>query len=92
MTYGLPNPIRFEELTEANLARIQRSFSGIQAIVLGVNQIDRSAGAGVFADGSKCIWSHDGRRIRISFAHGQLIASASKNPDPLSKPENRGAL
>jgi hypothetical protein len=88
----LPVPVRFEALTEANIATIQRSFTGIQAVVLGVDRIDRKAGAGVFEDGSKCIWSRDGRRIRIKVAHGQLIASASKNPDPLSKPENRGAL
>lgn len=78
----LPAPVRFEALTEANIATIQRSFTGIQAVVLGVDRIDREAGAGVFEDGSKCIWSMT--------AAGS--GSASKNPDPLSKPENRGAL
>lgn len=95
MSYGLATPVRFEALTEANVATIQRSFTGIQAIVLGIDQIDKDAGAGVFEDGSKCVWRRDGRRISIkaTYGHGSgLIASASKDADPLSKPKNRGAL
>lgn len=84
----LPTPKQYEPLTEAMCAMLQRSFTGVQALVLGIYEIDKARGTGVL-DGQKCVWTKAGRRITFWAGHGAMGASLSKEVDPLSDPATR---
>ena len=88
MTSDLPTPTKYEPLTEAMAAMLQRSFTGLQASVLGIYEIDPARGAGVL-DGKKCVWTKQGRRITFWAGHGAMGAALSKEVDPLSDPAAR---
>lgn len=85
-------PSRYEKLSRADADRIVRALSRVQAMILGldrVNNINLLAGAGVLADGRKCIWLNSGKRVTFSLAGGVFTGSVTKSADPLAVPENR---
>lgn len=88
MSDELPTPKKYEPLTPQVAAMLQRSFTGPQAMVLGIGEIDPSRGTGVL-DTGKCVWTRDGRRITFWAGHGSMGASVTKVVDPLSDPAAR---
>ena len=81
--------VEFEPLDQKTLAMIQRHFSPIERGVLGLVDVDASKGAGKLGNDRRCIWTQDGHRITIGMGSGVLVASVSKEVDPLHDLMNR---
>ena len=74
--------VGIEPLTEQDANVIRRGFPGIQGMIMRLDDIDISRGAGIMDDGYWCVWTKDGHRISLSQGHGTRIGSCSKEPDP----------
>lgn len=84
--------ISYSPLTEAEVELLRRNFSRLHWLILNLDQIDLSKGAGVINHRTKCVWTKDGKRITItaSVVDQTVIASCSKETDLLAFPDNRG--
>lgn len=80
---GVKEIKRMEPVTKARVVQLASALGGpIAAMVAGLNEVDISAGSGVY-DGGRCLWTKDGHRIEIQMiSGGGIIAAKSKAPDP----------
>ena len=77
-------PIKsFEPITVRRLKSIAAALGPIGAMIVGLGEVDISAGAGVINDSTKCLWTKKGHRIEVWMASdGGYGAAKSKAIDP----------
>lgn len=69
-------PIKSREgITARQVQSICDALGPTACLVVGLNDIDLSAGAGVINDYTKCIWTKDGARIDIWARDGSIGAA-----------------
>ena len=79
--------MEIEPIDEKTVSMIARAIGPISSMVCNLGQVDVSRGCGILGPHEKCLWTEDGKRIRISMiSGGGLIASCSKEPDPDAPP------
>ena len=87
-------PIKsYEALDPYMVDAIIESFPGAQGMILRVQDIDGTLGAGRINGHTICVWTKDGYRITIGHPHGGgRIGTCSKEKDPLADPTVRNVI